>query len=106
MIPQWNDTRTTTLEEHFATAGFLDGPGRELKDQALKYNSSRAIRLIEKLCDVGDERLARMDAAHTDMQVLSLTFPGTEQLEAAERPYSRAIPTITSPMQSRSIQRP
>jgi predicted TIM-barrel fold metal-dependent hydrolase len=84
MIPQWNDMRTTTLEEHFATAGFLDGPGRELKDQALKYNSSRAIRLIEQLCDVGDERLARMDAAHTDMQVLSLTFPGTEQLEAAE----------------------
>jgi len=27
-----------TLEEHFATPGFLDGPGRELKDQVLKYN--------------------------------------------------------------------
>ena len=25
-----------------------------------------------------------MDAAHIDMQVLSLTSPGTEQLEAAE----------------------
>ena len=76
--------RTITLEEHFATPGFLDGPGRELKDQALKYNSSRAIRLIEQLCDVGDKRLAEMDAAHIDMQVLSLTSPGTEQLEAAE----------------------
>ena len=76
--------RTITLEEHFATPGFLDGPGRELKDQALKYNSCRAIRLIEQLCDVGDKRLAEMDAAHIDMQVLSLTSPGTEQLEAAE----------------------
>ena len=76
--------RTITLEEHFATPGFLDGPRRELKDQALKYNSSRAIRLIEQLCDVGDKRLAEMDAAHIDMQVLSLTSPGTEQLEAAE----------------------
>ena len=55
--------RTVTLEEHSATQGFLDGPGRELKDQALKYNSSRAIRLIEQLCDVGDKRLAEMDAS-------------------------------------------
>jgi hypothetical protein len=26
--------RTITLEEHFATPGFLDGPGRDLKEQA------------------------------------------------------------------------
>ena len=26
--------RTITLEEHFAPPGFLDGPGRELKDLA------------------------------------------------------------------------
>ena len=38
--------RTITLEEHFATPGFLDGPGQELKDQALKYKSSRAINLL------------------------------------------------------------
>jgi len=37
--------RIITLEEHFATPRFLDGPGRELKDQALKYNSGRAINL-------------------------------------------------------------
>ena len=44
--------RTITLEEHFATPGFLDGPGRELKDQAERYNSSRAVKLIEQLCDI------------------------------------------------------
>ena len=29
--------RTITLEEHFATPGFLDGPGRDLKDQARAF---------------------------------------------------------------------
>jgi predicted TIM-barrel fold metal-dependent hydrolase len=76
--------RTIALEEHFATPTFLDGPGRELKDQAQKYNSARAIKLIEQLCDLGDKRIAEMDAAGIDMQIVSLTSPGTEQLEAAE----------------------
>jgi uncharacterized protein len=76
--------RTIALEEHFATPTFLDGPGRELKDQAQKYNSARAVKLIEQLCDLGDKRIAEMDAAGIDMQIVSLTSPGTEQLEAAE----------------------
>jgi len=76
--------RTICLEEHFATPGFFDGPGRELKDQAEKYSSSRAVKLIEQLCDVGAGRIAEMDAAGIDMQLLSLTSPGTEQLEAAD----------------------
>jgi uncharacterized protein len=75
--------RTITLEEHFATPGFLDGPGRELKDAALKFEG-RAVKLIEQLCDLGDKRLAAMDAAGIDMQVLSLTSPGTEQLDAGD----------------------
>ena len=28
--------RTITLEEHFATPGFLDGPGRDLKEQVAR----------------------------------------------------------------------
>jgi uncharacterized protein len=76
--------RTICLEEHFATPAFFDGPGCELKDQADKYSSSRAIKLIEQLCDIGAGRIAEMDAAGIDMQVLSLTSPGTEQLEAAD----------------------
>jgi uncharacterized protein len=39
---------------------------------------------LEQLCDIGDRRLAEMDAAGIDMQVLSLTSPGTEQLEAID----------------------
>ena len=75
--------RTITLEEHFATPGYFDGPGRELKNRAEKVGG-RYANLIARLCDVGGKRLAEMDAAGIDMQVLSLTAPGVEQLDAAE----------------------
>ncbi len=75
--------RIITLEEHFATPGFLDGPGQDLKNAALKFEG-RATRLIEQLTDIADKRIAAMDAAGIDMQVLSLTSPGTEQLDAAD----------------------
>jgi len=74
--------RTITLEEHFVNPGFLDGPGKDLKEKALKFGD-RAARLFEQLSDLGDKRIAEMDAAGIDMQVLSLTSPGVEQLEAA-----------------------
>ena len=72
--------RTIVLEEHFASPGFLHGPGHELKAQALKFGAL-AVRLFDQLCDVGEKRIAEMDAARIDVQVLSLTSPGTEQLE-------------------------
>ena len=75
--------KTITLEEHFATPGFFDGPGRELKNRA-ETVGGRYANLIERLCDIGAKRLAEMDAAGIDMQVVSLTSPGVEQLEAAE----------------------
>ena len=75
--------RVITLEEHFATPMFLDGPGQDLKNAALKFEG-RAMKLIEPLCDIGDKRIAAMDAAGIDFQMLSLTSPGTEQLDAAE----------------------
>ncbi len=73
--------RTITVEEHFATPGFLDGPGQDLKNAALKFEG-RAQRLIAALTEIGDKRIAAMDAAGIDMQVVSLTSPGTEQLAA------------------------
>ena len=75
--------RTITLEEHYANPGFFDGPGRELKDRALKFGGP-AIKLLEQLSEVGDKRIAEMDAAGIDLQVLSLTSPGTEQLDGAD----------------------
>jgi len=41
-------------------------------------------KLIEGLRDLGEGRISAMDAAGVDVQVLSLTFPGVEQLDAAE----------------------
>ena len=38
-------------------------------------------KLIEGLCDLGEGRISAMDAAGVDVQVLSLTFPGVEQLK-------------------------
>lgn len=75
--------RTITLEEHFATPGFLDGPGRELRDQARQVGG-RAEQLMRDLCDLNAGRIAQMDAAGIDMQVISLTAPGVEQLEPVD----------------------
>jgi predicted TIM-barrel fold metal-dependent hydrolase len=74
--------RTITLEEHFASPGFFDGPGREFRERALK-SGGRDADFFDQLSDVGDKRLAEMDKAGIDMQVLSLQYPGTEQLEEA-----------------------
>jgi predicted TIM-barrel fold metal-dependent hydrolase len=71
-------TRTITLEEHFATTAFIEGPGRMHKEQP------QSDQLIKKLCDLGDRRIADMDATGIDVQVLSLVAPGVDQLEAAE----------------------
>jgi uncharacterized protein len=75
--------RTITLEEHFAPPGFLDGPGRELKERFLQ-SGERGLRVLEQIVDLGAKRIAEMDAAGIDMQVLSLNAPGNEQLESAE----------------------
>jgi predicted TIM-barrel fold metal-dependent hydrolase len=75
--------RTITLEEHFATPAFFDGPGKELKNRAEKVGG-RYANLIERLVDVGAKRIAEMDAARIDFQVVSLTAPGVEQLEPAD----------------------
>ena len=75
--------RTITLEEHFATPEFFDGPARFVKERAEKIGD-RYTLVIDRLCDLGDKRLAEMDAAGIDMQVLSLSAPGVEQMEPAD----------------------
>lgn len=81
--------RTITLEEHYATRAFMDGPGRQIKQGAKAASAHPQVaagltRLIEQLCDIGEGRIADMDAAGIDVQVLSLTYPGVEQLDPVE----------------------
>lgn len=76
--------RTITLEEHFASPGFLAGPGREFIER-IRNSGPRGAKIAEQLKDIGDKRVAEMDAAGIDMQVLSLNSPGVEQADAAEQ---------------------
>lgn len=81
--------RTITLEEHYATPAFMDGPGRQLREQAQAAHAHPQVaagfaQLLAQLGDLDERRIADMDAAGIDMQVLSLTAPGVEQLDATE----------------------
>jgi len=67
--------RTIALEEHYATAGFLRGPGGWLASRS---------GIIEPISDLGDGRIAAMDEAGIDLAVLSLAAPGVEQLDGPE----------------------
>ena len=91
--------RTITLEEHYASDAFLEGPGRKLKEQAERFGG-RAAKLFEQLCDLGDKRIAEMDAANIDVQVLSLTSPGTEQFEDRKSTRLNSSHRIASRMPS------
>jgi uncharacterized protein len=67
--------RTITLEEHYATTGFLSGPGGWLASRP---------GIVEPISDLGDGRIAAMDDAGVDLAVLSLAAPGVEQLDGPE----------------------
>ncbi len=88
-----NKMRIITLEEHFATSAFMEGPGQQLKGLAQAAQAHPQMpaamprfidpsQLIDQLMDIDDRRVADMDAAGIDVQVLSLTSPGVEQLDS------------------------
>ncbi|MEE6178314.1 amidohydrolase family protein [Mycobacterium sp. 050134] len=76
-------SRVIAVEEHAWTA--------ELRAALLEFGADETVSAFSddtvtkhRLLDVGDERLARMDAAGVDVQVLSITSPGTQPLSAAQ----------------------
>ncbi|ADU01942.1 MULTISPECIES: amidohydrolase family protein [Mycolicibacterium] len=71
--------RVIAIEEHYAHPGLQ--PAEALAN--LRKHPQLA-RIQDKLEDLGAGRLADMDAAGIDMQVLSHTVPGAEALPAAQ----------------------
>lgn len=74
--------RTVTVEEHFISPAFVTGAGRAFVEN-LQNAGPRGAKMIDQLKEVGDQRIAEMDADGIDMQVLSLNSPGAEQAETA-----------------------
>jgi 2,3-dihydroxybenzoate decarboxylase len=61
----------------------VDDPGfRSLWGFYLSSDSERATSLRERLQDLGERRLADMDATGIDRQIISLTAPGTQIFDA------------------------
>ena len=70
--------KTITLEEHFVTESFLkatDGYGVNAPPQLAEIQP--------KLLDLGAGRIAAMDEAGIDLQVMSLAVMGIDKLETA-----------------------
>ncbi len=74
-----------TLEEHFSLEIVERAIDREHSSpgSAAARASGPMAAVVRKLSDLGDERLRDMDAAGITMQVLSLTAPATQPLDAA-----------------------
>lgn len=72
--------RTIALEEHFATAEFLKVTAYAETTSASPAHGRAA---CAQLLEVGDARIADMDASGIDMQVLSLVNGGMDRLDAA-----------------------
>ena len=73
-----NQMRTITLEEHFVTESFLRATGA--------YGNATPAwleALQPKLLDLGAGRMAAMDDAGIDLQVLSLAAIGFDALDAS-----------------------
>jgi uncharacterized protein len=72
--------RVITIEEHWTTEEL----GRALRagDESVTWNDRPDV--AGELHDIGDRRIAAMDAAGVDVQLLSLASPGTHGLPARE----------------------
>ena len=69
------------LEEHFVTPEVLRAwAGLAPEDRDLAFMPASQGETSRRLLDTGDERRAAMDAAGVDVQVLSLTTPGVQNL--------------------------
>jgi predicted TIM-barrel fold metal-dependent hydrolase len=72
--------RVIALEEHFWTPAIAEAIGALRNPDTAASDSPLAANLL----DLGERRLAAMDAAGIDLQVISHTTPGVQHLDAPE----------------------
>jgi len=77
---RFSKMRTITMEEHYFSPAFIAGPGKGVKQSV----NPKIVRTFELACDLGPNRIALMDDAGIDVQILS-HGPGIEQVEAQEQ---------------------
>ena len=77
--------KIVALEEHFATPEVMAAwraLGPESRDLAMKHSTAGEVE--RRLLDLGADRVRAMDAAGVNVQVLSLTAPGVQNLDPEE----------------------
>ena len=77
--------RVITIEEHWTTEGIdraLRARPAGVRDESVALNDRGDIPA--RLFDIGEQRIAAMDAAGVDVQILSIAPPGTHGLPASE----------------------
>jgi 5-carboxyvanillate decarboxylase len=73
-----------SLYRHMLASKTLQDPGfLSLWGFYLGSPSARATQIIDRLQDIGERRVADMDATGIDMHILSLTSPGVQVFDAA-----------------------
>jgi 5-carboxyvanillate decarboxylase len=67
--------------------GTCDDPGFiSLRGFYLRSKAERPAAILARLQDLGEQRIADMDAAGVDRQIISLTCPGTQILDRDRTP--------------------
>jgi predicted TIM-barrel fold metal-dependent hydrolase len=91
------------LEEHFVTAEVLAAWERlDPHWQDVVHGQANGGEIGNRLLDMSDVRIAAMDAAGMDVQVLSLTAPGVQSLEPVE---AGALQTASNDILADAVRR-
>jgi len=77
---RFSKMRTITMEEHYISPAFIAGPGKAVANPT----NPKDARSFKLACDLGPDRIALMDSAGIDVQILSHA-PGIEEVEGAEQ---------------------
>lgn len=79
-----SDMKIIAIEEHFTTAMYRRHvAANEFRNFYLRSRSEQLGHdIVEQLADLGEQRIAHMDAAGIDVQVLSFGSPGTQGFDA------------------------